>query len=246
MLIKEVVQNYGGRVRFVSLDWGSSELATRYGIKKYPVVFVDEVLIAQPADFGGWGGKGGKYAPWRDPGNHDKFKKDLARMIDLSLRGDKELAAKEGATADSAAEIESLPALAFQDLEGRRIEPGALSGQVVVVEFWATWCAPCRSTLAWLGKVERRYGDKVTVLAVAVESSEEDVKKLIGPLALPVHVIMGETQTVVPFGDFSSVPTLFVFDRQGKTAKVFYGAPEGLHRKVGRLIDSLVKKGGGL
>lgn len=241
-----MVQNYGGRVRFVSLDWGSSELATRYGIKKYPVVFVDEVLIAQPGDFGGWGGKGGKYAPWRDPGNHEKFKKDLARMIDISLRGDKELAAKEGATIDSATEIDSLPALAFQDLEGRRIEPGALSGQVVVVEFWATWCAPCRSTLAWLGKVERRYGDKVTVLAVAVESAEEDVKKLIKPLALPVHVIMGEKQMVAPFGDFSSVPTLFVFDRQGKTASVFYGAPQDLHRKVGRLIDSLVKKGGSL
>gem|GEM_PF-340762 len=241
MLIKEVVQNYGGRVRFISQDWGSSELAARYGIKKYPVVFVDEVLIAQPSDFGGWGDKGGKYAPWRDPGNHEKFKKDLSRMIDLTLRGDKELAAREGAEADSAAEIGSLPALAFQDLEGRKIDPASLSGQVVVVEFWATWCIPCRSTLAWLGTVERRYGDKITVLAVAVDSSEGDVKKLIRPLALPVHFVMGEKETVAPFGDFSTVPTLFVFDREGKTASVFYGAPRDLHEKVGRLIDSLTR-----
>jgi len=206
------------------------------------VVFVDEVLVAQPGDFGGWGEKGGKYAPWRDPNNHAKFKRDLSRMIDLSLRGDKEAAAREGAKVEAATEIGLMPALAFQDLEGRRIESASLSGQVVVVEFWATWCAPCRSTLAWLGKVERRYGDKVTVLAVAVESSEEDVKKMIRPLALPVHVVMGDKQMVAPFGDFSSVPTLFVFDRQGKTASVFYGAPRDLHQKIGRLIDSLVKE----
>jgi hypothetical protein len=64
---------------------------------------------------------------------------------------------------------------------------------------------------------------------------------MVGPLALPVHVVMGDERMVAPFGDFSSVPTLFVFDRQGKTASVFYGAPRDLHQKVGRLIDSLVK-----
>ncbi|HKY04341.1 MAG TPA: TlpA disulfide reductase family protein, partial [Blastocatellia bacterium] len=211
------------------------------GIKRYPVVFVDDVLIAQPKDFGGWGEKGGKYSPWREQANHDKFKRDLSHMIDLLLRGDKNTAARAGARADDAAEITALPRLAALDLAGRSVESEKLAGQIVVVEFWATWCPPCRGTLDWLGKLERRYGDKVTVVAVAVESDEKEVRQLIEPLRLPVHVVMGQKEMVTPFGDFSTVPTMFVFDRQGKTAGVFYGAPKDLHARVARLIDTLAR-----
>lgn len=241
MLIKQVVQSYGGRVEFVSLDWGASELAARFGIKRYPVVFVGDVLVAQPSDFGGWGEKGGKYSPWRDTASHEKFKRDLSHMIDLLLRGERRSAARDGAKADDAAEIAALPKLALLDIAGRSVESEKLAGQIVVVEFWATWCPPCRGTLDWLGKLERRYGDKVTVLAVAVESDEKDVRQLIEPLGLPVHVVMGQKETVTPFGGFSTVPTMFVFDRKGKTAAVFYGAPKDLHRRVARLIDALVR-----
>ena len=63
MLIKDVVQNYKGRVEFVNETYGNSALAARYGIKKYPVVFVDDVLVAKPEDFGWFGAEGkGKFS----------------------------------------------------------------------------------------------------------------------------------------------------------------------------------------
>jgi thiol-disulfide isomerase/thioredoxin len=241
LLIKEVARSYRGRVNFISQDWGESELAARYGIKRYPVVFVDEVLVAQPKDFGGWGEKGGKYAPWRDTANHEKFKRDLSHMIDLLLRGDRELAEKSGSTFSNSTEIAALPAFSVQDVAGRKIESEKLMDKVVVVEFWATWCLPCRSTLGWLAKTKRQYGDKVAVIAVALESEEGDVRKLARSLGLPMHVVMGQREMAAQFGDFSSVPTMFVFDRQGRTASVFYGAPKDLHKKVGRLVASLIE-----
>jgi len=79
------------------------------------------------------------------------------------------------------------------------------------------------------------------VLAVAVESKEEDVRKLALSLKLPVSPVVGSGEEVAPFGDLTSVPTMFVFDRQGKTASIFYGASKDLHEKVGGLIDSLLK-----
>jgi thiol-disulfide isomerase/thioredoxin len=241
LLIKEVVRSYNGRVEFVSQDWGTSELAARYGLKRYPVVFVDEVLVAQPKDFGGWGEKGGKYAPWRDPANHERFKKDLSRMIDLLIRGEREAALRSGEEADTSDEIGSIPKFSAQDIEGREVDSEKLKGQVVVVEFWATWCPPCRTTLGWLGKLEKQYGNKITVIAVAVESEKDAVQQMARALKLPVNVILGSKELVAPFGDFSTVPTMFVFDREGRTASVFYGATRDLHQKAGRLISSLSK-----
>ncbi|MEP7342878.1 MAG: TlpA disulfide reductase family protein [Acidobacteriota bacterium] len=241
MLIKEVVQNYKGKAKFVSENWGNSRLAERYGIKKYPVVFVEEVLVAKPEDFGGWGQPTGKYAPWKESASHEKFKQDVARMIDLTMR-DRAKAAKVIQTqTESIAEITALPNLSAQDLQGQHIESASLSGKVVVVEFWATWCAPCRSTLNWLSELKQQHGDKLEVLAIAVESDEAEVRKLAQALNLSARVLMGTEAMAASFGTINSVPTMFVFDRQGKTATIFYGAPEDLHPKAERLLKSILQ-----
>jgi thiol-disulfide isomerase/thioredoxin len=244
LLIKDVVDGYKGRVRFVNENWGDSKLAERYGLKRYPVVFVDEALVARPEDFGGWGANSGKYHPWKSPASHEKFKKDLARMIDLTLRGG--TAAKSGAKtnpakAETIGEITALPALALQDPDGRRIESADLPGKVVIVEFWATWCAPCRSTLSWLGEVKQRFGDQVEVVAVTVESEEPEVRKLVQSLTPAPRIVLGTDAVAASFGTITSVPTMFVFDRQGRTASIFYGAPDDLHQKAERLLNSLLK-----
>jgi thiol-disulfide isomerase/thioredoxin len=240
LLIKDVVGRYGGKVRFASEDWGSSELATRFGIKKYPVVFVGDVLVAQPRDFGAFGEKGGKYDPWRDTDNQEKFKHDLARTIDMLLRGE----AVEGAAAESgdAPEVASLPSITLSDLDGKAVASDELAGQVVIVEIWATWCPPCRSTLRWLGAVERKYGDKVTTIGLAVESPEAEVRKFARESKLPVRIAMGTPDVVDRFGTFTSVPVLFVFDREGRTAAVFHGAPKDLHARVERTLAPLLKR----
>lgn len=235
-----MVESYKGRARFVSENWGASKLAERFGVKKYPVVFVEDVLVAKPEDFGGWGRNEGRYAPWRDAANHEKFKRDLSRMIDIALRGELENPSPaQGSTSEG--EIESLPAFALQDLAGRSVESSALAGQVVVVEFWATWCPPCRSTLSWLGEVERRYGDRVTVVAVAVESEEAQVRELTRSLGAGINVVMGSDKVVAPFGTVTAVPVMMVFDQTGKRSAVFYGAPADLHEKVGRALGPLLK-----
>lgn len=236
-----MVESYRGRAEFVSENWGDSKLAERYGVKRYPVVFVDDVLVAQPDDFGWYGAKG-KYTPWREKASHERFKRDLAGMIELALAGrTSQLAAAHGAKVE-AAEVASLPAFAAKDLEGRAVEPSRLAGRVVVVEFWATWCPPCRAALSFLGDLKRRHGDGVEVLAVAVESKEEEVRELTRSLNQPLTVVMGSEELAAPFGTLGSVPRMFVFDRQGKTAAVFYGAPPDLHEKVNGLIDTLTKK----
>ena len=238
--MKDVTEQYGGRVEFVSVNWGESKLAERYGVKRYPVVFVDDVMVAQPDDFGWYGAKG-KYTPWKEKASHEKFKRDLTRMIDMVLRGQKEIVREENAGVLKEAEVTELPGFNVTDLAGRQVEAAKLKGRVVIVEFWATWCPPCLSTLSHLGEIKRRRGDAVEVIAIAVESKEPDVRDLTAKLDGQINFVMGSEELAAPFGTLGNVPRMFVFDRQGKTAGVYYGATPDLHDKLERLLDSLRK-----
>ena len=234
-----MTQKYSGKVRFVSENWGESKLAEQYGIKRYPVVFVDDVLVAQPDDFG-WFGAKGKYTPWREPANHAKFVKDLSRVIDLTLSGNKTAAGKTEVRTEDVG-LAALPKFTASDLNGKAVGEDELAGKVVIVEFWATWCLPCRSTLSWLNEVKRRYGNQVEIVAAAVESDAAEVRKFAASLDSSIRVVAAPPELVMLFNDISSVPTMYVFDNNGKTAKVFLGAPKDLHQNVGKLLDSLVK-----
>jgi thiol-disulfide isomerase/thioredoxin len=239
-----VAREYGGQVRFVAENYGDSELARRFGVTRYPAIFVDDVLVATPNDFGFYGkGQeegGGRYAPLKSAATHERFRADLGRMIDLLLAGRKDAARAQAAPAP-AAELPVLPAFTLSDLYGKPIAREDLAGRAVLVEFWATWCPPCRPTLSWLGEVKKRHGDRVVVLAIAVESEEAAVRKLAGDLGLPVRWALATPEVARAFGDVSAVPTLLVFDVQGRAAGAFYGAPPGLHAEAEARLESLLK-----
>ena len=243
MLVQELTTKYPGRVTLVSENFGTSKLAERFGVKGYPAVFVDDVLVACPRDFGYFREVEGlgRYAPWQNADNQARFKADLAHMIDLILAGRKDLVRPENTAATAALkEIAALPQFKLTDLSGHTLQAEQLSGRAVLVEFWATWCPPCRSTLAWLGELKRQYGEKVAILALAVESPENEIRSVAGSLNPDLRVAVTEAATAEAFGNITSVPTLFLFDRSGKTAQVVYGAPPDLHQRVSQALGALV------
>lgn len=243
MLVQSVAAKYPGRVNFVSENFGSSKLAERFGVKGYPAVFVDDVLVASPREFGYFGEVegSGRYAPWRAEASQAKFRADLTRMIDLILAGRKDVVSREHAgEAGTVQQITTLPRLTLNDLAGKPIAPEDLSGRVVMVEFWATWCPPCRSTLEWLGQLKQQYGDRLEILALAVESPEEQIRSMAASLSPEIRWAITDAATARSFGDITSVPTMFLFDRSGKMERVIYGAPPGLHEDVGKALDGLI------
>jgi len=245
LLVQEVAARYPGQVHFVSENFGGSKLAEHYGVKGYPAVFVDDVLVAVPRDFGYFGEVEGtgRYAPWRNADNQAKFKADLIRMVDLILSGHKDIVSQEHAgTSGVAHEIAALPKFNLTDLSGKRLTTDQLSGRVVLVEFWATWCPPCRSTLSWLGDLKTKYGDKLAVVALAVESPEDGIRKTAKSLSPDLRWAITDPATAQAFGDITSVPTLFLFDQSGKTARVLYGAPPDLHQQAEQTLDDLMKE----
>jgi thiol-disulfide isomerase/thioredoxin len=240
LLAQSVVEDSKGKARFVVENYGDSALAKRFGVTQYPAIFVDDILVATPKDFYSDDPKAtGRYLPLQTAASHERFRADLSRMIDLIVAGKKEDARAEASPAKTDA-TPALPAVTITDLDGKSLSRAELAGRVVLVEMWATWCPPCRSTLGWLGDLKKRYGDRLAIVTLAVQSEEPKVRKLVGDLNLPLIWAMGTPEVVRAFGDVSAVPTLLLFDRQGNGAATFFGAPPTLHTEAESKIAKLV------
>lgn len=240
-----MVAKYPGKVTFANENFGASKLAERYGVKRYPAVFVGDILVAWPSDFGfvGEGEAKGRYTPWRNAESQARFKADLTRMVDLVLAGKGDEARRRSAAgAAGEAQLAALPAFSLTDLAGKPLTREQVAGRVVLVEFWATWCPPCRSTLEWLGELQKKHGDDLAVLALAIESPEPQVRETVAKLSPELRWALADAPTATAFGGISAVPTLYLFDRTGKTAQVIYGAPPDLHEQVEKALAGLVVK----
>ncbi len=136
----------------------------------------------------------------------------------------------------------TLPALSLVDLEGKALSQADLAGRVVFVEFWSTWCPLCRGTLRWLGDLQKQHGDRIAVLAIAVESDEADVRKLTASLNLPIRWAMGTPATGKAFGDVSALPLLHVFDATGRKIGSWLGAAPTLHPEVEAVLSKALAR----
>lgn len=246
MLIRDVAKAFGDRVTVVTEEYGNSPMATKYGVRRYPVVFVDDVIVARPKDFGFAGkediGKG-RYVPWGEAASQQRFKTDLRGFITMRLKGGQVAGfdPSEVGTAADADGPERVPSMALTDLAGRAMAPDDLKNRVVLVELWATWCPPCRSTLAWLDQVQQKYGDRVAVVAIAVDSKEDEVRAMVADLKPTYRVAMGTPQALDQFGTVAAVPKLFIYDKTGARSEVLFGAPPDLHERVGAIVERLIR-----
>ena len=228
-------------------EYGDSEIAKRFGVRRYPVVFVDDVLMARPKDFG-WGAptdiSSGLYVPWREPVNQRRFKDDLRRTVTRRLAGEKVtgLNTADVATADPSLDGPArLPSVPLTTIAGRELSVHYGKDRVVVVELWATWCPPCQSTLEKLNAVQRRYANDVSVLAIAVDSPRDEVTRMAERVKATYDVVFGTAEIVKAFGEVAAVPKVLIFDRAGALRQVVHGAPPDLNERLEAAIAAAMK-----
>ena len=122
-------------------------------------------------------------------------------------------------TSISAGEIGSLlPTFTTMDLHGRKISSEDLKNKVVLVDFWATWCAPCRKEMPGYQKLLNRYASKgFVVIGFKVDFMEdmEDPLRFIKELGIQYPIATGSEAIRNQFGGIQGLPTTFVYDRKG-------------------------------
>ena len=135
-----------------------------------------------------------------------------------------------------------LPQVALDKHRRPAVGPGFAANRVVVVELWATWCPPCRSTLEHLNDVQRTYEKDLSVVAIAVDSPREEVTRMSAAVKASYSVVFGTEEIVKAFGAVAAVPKILVFDRAGSLRRVIHGAPPDLHKQLDAAIKDALRK----
>ena len=122
----------------------------------------------------------------------------------------------------------SLPALDLVDLEGRAITNASLAGKVVLLNFWATWCGPCREEIPMLAALQKHYGDRLAIVGLSIdESPAEEVKAFAAGLGVNYPVVMSTRALEREFGGVTAVPSTFVVNPDGQILQRHLGLLQG-------------------
>jgi len=120
---------------------------------------------------------------------------------------------------------EPQPAWHFTDLQGNVVTAESLRGKVVVLDFWATWCGPCKGEIPNLIKLEKQYGEQgLAIVGVAVEGSEAPVRKYARTIGINYPVGLSNDQIYAAFGQPDTIPANYLIDRNGVIRDARVGA----------------------
>jgi thiol-disulfide isomerase/thioredoxin len=120
------------------------------------------------------------------------------------------------------------PVISFVDLTGNPVSLSEFAGKIVLVNFWATWCAPCVREMPSLERMQSRFGDKIAVVAISEDrGGSKTVEPFIGKLGLKsVKTYLDPKSAVERAFEVRGLPTSFLIDREGRILGHVEGAAE--------------------
>ena len=108
------------------------------------------------------------------------------------------------------------PDFVMQDQDGKDVRLADHRGKVVVLDFWATWCPPCRKEIPGFVNLHNNYQAKgVEVVGVSLDRSWAPVKPFMQEYRINYTIVLGDQQLTEMYGGFTGIPTTFVIDRNG-------------------------------
>jgi thiol-disulfide isomerase/thioredoxin len=142
--------------------------------------------------------------------------------------------ASSDADSDTGLSTAALQSLPIPDLNGKDVTLSDYKGKVVLVDFWATWCDPCRIEIPWLIDLQQKYASRgLVILGISMdEGGKKDVDPFLAnerfdvngqKLPMNYQILLGSDDIGDKFGGIIGMPTTMLFTRDGKKIKTFLG-----------------------
>src|SRR5580704_17999865 len=119
---------------------------------------------------------------------------------------------------------DTIPDFTLQSLDGKNTRLSDFRGQAVLLNFWATWCAPCKIEMPWFVELQKQYGPQgFQIVGVAMDdASAKEIADFAKEMGVNYPILLGQESVGQSYGGVSVLPTTFFLDRDGKlTAREF-------------------------
>jgi peroxiredoxin len=136
---------------------------------------------------------------------------------------------------------EKAPDFELSTLEGEVIRLSDYLGKIVIVDFWATWCAPCRMAIPELVELQNDYGSDLVIIGISLDQpyTRQNLKPFIESYGINYPIVLGTMEVVEAYGNIRGIPTSFVLNQEGEIVNKFTGYVPKSHYTTD--IDQLLK-----
>jgi thiol-disulfide isomerase/thioredoxin len=107
----------------------------------------------------------------------------------------------------------------FKDADGRKVSLSKFKGKVIILDFWATWCVPCKAEIPGFIELQKKYGDRgLQIIGLSVDDSQSVAKKYAAEMKMnyPVLLAEGKEDILKAYDPIPSIPVSIIIDRDGK------------------------------
>lgn len=162
----------------------------------------------------------------------------LGLLLLSALAGGVGCSATEESQAPRAAPDFSLPAL-----DGDRVRLSEHRGQVVLLDFWATWCAPCRVSIPHLVEMQNKYRkDGLAIIGMNMDHDGEDLAAFLRQNTLNYAIVKVTDEVRAAYGGVTSIPVAYAVDRRGMIRKRFLGYDNRIAKDMEQTIQTLLRE----
>ncbi|MDQ7037766.1 MAG: TlpA disulfide reductase family protein [Aquificota bacterium] len=142
-----------------------------------------------------------------------------------------------GSGPDTGLQGKEAPDFEATTLDGRRIKLSDLRGKIVLLNFWATWCPPCREEMPIFVRVYRKYKNRgFEIVAVSTDSGPEGVRNFIKEFRINFPVVLDQKGKLARLYRVQGLPTSFLINREGKVVKVRLGEYKEIEKDLKKLL----------
>ena len=125
-------------------------------------------------------------------------------------------------TSNSSSEL--APDFVLTDTQGNQVKLSDYRGKVVILDFWATWCPPCRKGIPDLIDLKKTYKDRLAIIGISLDTdSKNDVVPFMKEYGINYKVVYGDNDVVQKYGNIQAIPTSFIIDQKGNIVTSFVG-----------------------